>query len=119
MRLKISESKNSKSLYVIRSTYENGKHSSKVVERLGTYDKLKKTHDDPIAWAKEYIRKLNEQEKEEKREVIVRFKQSKHLTKDKQQHFYGAICSYNRYITSQDFLKSAKILLRVINLPMT
>lgn len=89
MRLKISESKNSKSLYVIRSTYENGKHSSKVVERLGTYDELKKTHDDPIAWAKEYIRKLNEQEKEEKREVIVRFKQSKHLTKDKQQHFYG------------------------------
>ena len=89
MRLKISESKNSKSLYVIRSTYENGKHSSKVVERLGTYDELKKTHDDPIAWTKEYIRKLNEQEKEEKREVIVRFKQSKHLTKDKQQHFYG------------------------------
>ena len=36
MRLKISESKNSKSFYVIRSTYKNGKHSSEVVENLGT-----------------------------------------------------------------------------------
>lgn len=60
-----------------------------MVEKLGTYDELKKTHDDPIAWAKEYIRQLNEQDKEEKREVIVRFKQSKHLIKDKQQYFYG------------------------------
>lgn len=89
MRLKISESKNAKSLYVIRSTYVNGKHSSKVVEKLGTYDELKKTHNDPIAWAKEYIKQLTEQEKEKKREVVVRFKQSKHLPKDKQQCFLG------------------------------
>lgn len=89
MRLKISESKNAKSLYVIRSTYINGKHSSKVVEKLGTYDELKKTHDDPITWAKEYIKQLTEQEKEQKREVVVRFKQSKHLPKDKQQCFLG------------------------------
>ena len=45
MRLKISESKNAKSLYVIRSTYVNGKHSSKVVEKLGTYDELKKIYE--------------------------------------------------------------------------
>lgn len=89
MRLKISASKNAKSLYVIRSTYINGKHSSKVVEKLGTYDELKKTHNDPIAWAKEYIKQLTEQEKEQKREVVVRFKQSKHLPKDKQQCFFG------------------------------
>ena len=37
MRLKITKSKNAQSLYVIRSTYENGKHSSKIVEKLGTY----------------------------------------------------------------------------------
>ena len=89
MRLKISESKNAKSLYVIRSTYINGKHSSKVVEKLGTYDELKKTHDDPITWAKEYIKQLTKQEKEQKREVVVRFKQLKHLPKDKQQCFLG------------------------------
>lgn len=63
MRLKITKSKNAQSLYVIRSTYENGKHSSKIVEKLGTYAELSKTHDDPIAWAKQYIKQLNDKEK--------------------------------------------------------
>ena len=66
MRLKISKSKHAQSLYVIRSTYVNGKHSSKVVEKLGTYDELKEITPDPIAWAKEYIQSLNEQEKSSK-----------------------------------------------------
>ena len=48
MRLKISKSKHAQSLYVIRSTYVNGKHSSKVVEKLGTYDELKKLHRIPL-----------------------------------------------------------------------
>ena len=63
MRLKITKSKNAQSLYVIRSTYENGKHSSKIVEKLGTYAELSKIHNDPIAWAKQYIRQLNDKEK--------------------------------------------------------
>ena len=42
MRLHIVESKNSKSLYVIKSVYFNKKRTSKVVEKLGTYDELKK-----------------------------------------------------------------------------
>ena len=70
MRLKISKSKHAQSLYVIRSTYVNGKHSSKVVEKLGTYDELKKLHPDPIAWAKEYIQSLNEQEKAAKTAML-------------------------------------------------
>ena len=36
MRLSVSKSKNSTSLYVIKSTYKNGVRSSKVVEKLGT-----------------------------------------------------------------------------------
>ena len=64
MRLKITESKNAKSLYVIRSTYENGKHSSEIVEKLGTYAEILKKLDgnDPIVWAKAYIKELNEKE---------------------------------------------------------
>ena len=77
MRLKISESKNSKSFYVIRSTYKNGKHSSEVVEKLGTYAELSKIHADPYEWAKQYVAELNEKEKEQKREVIIMRKQSK------------------------------------------
>jgi transposase len=75
MRLKITESKNAKSLYVIRSTYENGKHSSKIVEKLGTYAALseKLNGQDPITWAKAYIADLNEKEKAGKREINVSF----------------------------------------------
>ena len=89
MRLQISKSKNAQSFYVIRSCYINGKHSSKVVEKLGTYEELKKKHDDTVAWAKEYIQQLNELEKEQKREIVIHFKQSKPIPMDKQLQFSG------------------------------
>lgn len=49
MRLSISKSKNSTSLYVIKSTYENGIRSSKIVEKLGTVKELKE-----IKWTRPY-----------------------------------------------------------------
>ena len=36
MRLKITKSKNAQSLYVIKSYRDNGKNTSKIVEKLGT-----------------------------------------------------------------------------------
>lgn len=91
MRLKISESKNSKSLYVIESTYIDGKHSSRVVEKLGTFNELLKMLDgqDPIEWAKEYIKELNIKEKEDKREVIHKYSPTKIIPKNKQRAFNG------------------------------
>ena len=87
MRLKITKSKNAQSLYVIRSTYENGKHSSKIVEKLGTFAELSKIHPDPIAWAKEYIQQLNLEEKASSRKVNVQFIQSQPIAKDSQSSF--------------------------------
>ena len=87
MRLKITKSKNAQSLYVIRSTYENGKHSSKIVEKLGTYAELSKIHTDPIAWAKQYICQLNDKEKEATRKVLLQFSQEKSIPKDFQKSF--------------------------------
>lgn len=87
MRLKITKSKNAQSLYVIRSTYENGKHSSKIVEKLGTFAELSKLHPDPIAWAKEYIQQLNLEEKASSRKVNVQFLQSQPIAKDFQSSF--------------------------------
>lgn len=87
MRLKISKSKNAQSLYVIASTYENGKHSSRIVEKLGTYEQLSKSHDDPVAWAKSYIEELNRLEKEQQREVVVKYRQSKLIPKGEQRRF--------------------------------
>ena len=40
MRLQIVNSKNASSFYVVKSIYENKKRSSKVIEKLGTYDEL-------------------------------------------------------------------------------
>lgn len=52
MRLMISKSKNAKFLYAIKSVYENGKRSTKIVKKLGTLSELEKIHEDPILWAK-------------------------------------------------------------------
>ena len=91
MRLKITESKNAKSLYVIRSTYEKGKHSSQIVEKLGTYAELleKLNGQDPIIWAKAYIADLNEKEKAGKREINISFSPAKPLKKNQQVLFNG------------------------------
>jgi hypothetical protein len=91
MRLKVSKSKNAASLYVIKSTYVNGIHSSKIVEKLGTYDELKEKlgGQDPYDWAKEYIAELNKQEKENKRKVMVPYSPNKLIPKGEQRSFNG------------------------------
>lgn len=76
MRLKVTRSKNSSSLYVIKSTYVKGRHSSKIVEKLGTFAELQEKlgGEDPIAWAKRYIEELNRKEAEGlEPEVTVRY----------------------------------------------
>ncbi len=91
MRLKVSKSKNAASLYVIKSTYINGVHSSKIVEKLGTYDELleKLCGQDPYEWAEEYIAELNKQEKENKRKIMVPYSPNNLIPKDEQRSFNG------------------------------
>ena len=54
------------SLYVIKSINVNGRRSTKIVEKLGTYAQLKEKlgGEDPEEWAKRYIEELNKKEKE-------------------------------------------------------
>lgn len=87
----MSKSQNSTSLYVIKSTYENKKHSSKIVEKLGTISELEKklNGQDPIEWAKDYVEKLNKYEKEVKRNVLVDYSPAKQITKGQQRSFNG------------------------------
>ncbi|OEF97205.1 IS1634 family transposase [Desulfuribacillus alkaliarsenatis] len=91
MRLQIVNSKNAASLYVVKSIYENGKRSSKVVEKLGTVASLEKklNGQDPIEWARKYVEELNRKEKEEKREVLVKYSPSKLINKGEQRSFNG------------------------------
>jgi transposase len=78
-------------LYVIRSTYKNGRNSSERVEKLGTYAELLKklNGQDPIAWAKAYIAELNEKEKAGKREINISFSPAKTMDFNKQVLFNG------------------------------
>ena len=66
MRLQIVHSKNAQSFYVVKSILINGKRSSKVVEKLGTYaDLLKRSNgEDPVTWAQAYVATLTRAEKE-------------------------------------------------------
>lgn len=93
MRLKVTKSRNAASLYVIKSVYNSKtqSNSSKIVEKLGTEAELREKLKgaDPYEWAKEYIRKLNEKEKEQTRKILVPFEQSKIISKDEQHSFNG------------------------------
>ena len=91
MHLGKSKSKNSVSLYVLKSTYEYGFHSTKIVEKLGTTEELAKklNGEDPIEWAKKYIAELNRKEKEEKREIKTSYSTSKKISRNDTRTFNG------------------------------
>jgi len=89
MRLHISKTKNAMSLYMIKSFRDNGINTTKIVKKLGTYQELKKEHDDPIAWANEYIKKCNEQEKQKEAAVLVKYSPVTVIAKDVTNCFNG------------------------------
>lgn len=89
MRLKISKSKNSTSLYVIKTVYVDGKEYTKTIEKLGTIANLEKRLDgqDPIEWAKQHVEELNRKEKEATQDVIIKFSPIKKINKDEHNSF--------------------------------
>ena len=89
MRLSISKSKNSISYYIKKDVTLNGKRTSKIIEKLGTHKYLleKLNGNDPETWAREYVAKLNDQEKENSRTVITKRSPVKLIEKDKQNSF--------------------------------
>lgn len=91
MRLKISRSKNAASFYVTKTVYEDKKERTITVEKLGTEKELleKLNGEDPYVWAKAYVNKLNEQEKQNKRKILVPFVENKVIEKDTQNLFNG------------------------------
>lgn len=93
MRLKVTKSKNSASLYVIKSVYNSKtqSNSSKIVEKLGTETELRKklNGEDPYIWAKNYIKELNQKDKEATREILVKHSPAKQISKNQQRSFNG------------------------------
>ncbi len=89
MRLSISKSKNAILFYIIESTYINKKHSTRIVEKLGTLEdvKIKANGEDPYVWAKNYAIKLTKQDKENKRNIIKYYSQNKLIDRNVRQSF--------------------------------
>lgn len=89
MRLKITKSKNSSSLYIIKDVVINNKRTTKIVEKLGNYEQVKKKAkgEDPYIWAKKYIEELNKKEKEGTRKIIIEKSQIKRIEKNENNLF--------------------------------
>ena len=91
MRLKIVKSKNVNLYYVIKTIYIKGKEKTITVEKLGNDNEISKKSNGqpPLEWAKEYIKKLNQKEKEDKLDIIIKKSTSKLIPKNQQNSFNG------------------------------
>ena len=91
MRIKKTFSKNFEFYYIIKDINRNGKRTTKIVEKLGTINKIKERakNEDPIIWLNNYVNELNKKEKEGTREIIKSFSPNKIIDKDVQRCFNG------------------------------
>jgi len=79
---------------MIKSTYENKKNTSKIVENLGTLAELKEklnlsTEEEVVAWAQRYVKEATIEEKEKHRQIIVSYSPTKQIPYDEQRMYNG------------------------------
>ena len=90
MKLKISRSKNSCSFYVQRTIRrENGSTTTITVEKLGNLDavKTKANGQDPYEWAQDYVNELTRKERDENKEIQIRYRPKTIITKGEQKSY--------------------------------
>ena len=73
MRLSIGHTGTNTHYYVIQSVTRAGKHSSEIIEKLGTAEEIKKKYHckDAEAWARAYVKELNQKQKDTQTKVLV------------------------------------------------
>lgn len=79
MRLSVMKTKTSTLLYVVKSFRDdNGKGTTKIIEKLGTVEDVKRAHpeEDPYEYGRRRAEELTRKEKEERQDVHVRFSPS-------------------------------------------
>jgi len=91
MRIKKTISKNFEFYYIIKDVNRNGKRTTKIVEKLGKIDDIKKraNNQDPMIWLTNYVNDLTLKEKEGTREIIKSYSPTKTINKDTQNSFNG------------------------------
>ena len=93
MNFVIRKTKNKELMYIQRSFRKDGKSTTKNVERLGDLETFMKernmTRDEAIAWGKKRAEELTIRQKEENKEIVVKFYQNQLIDKDIQRSFLG------------------------------
>lgn len=87
MRLSFSRPQRPHTIYVLKSFRDKtGKSTTKRVETLGSEEEIEKKHGCPdgLAWAKEYVARLNEEEKLGKERVTAEFSPTERIVAGKQ-----------------------------------
>ena len=87
MRLTFSRSKRPHTIYVQKSFRDkNGKSTSKKIERLGSEEEIEKKYGCPdgLVWAKEYVARLNEEERLSKEKVKFELSPSERINPGEQ-----------------------------------
>ena len=84
MKVSISKSKNTTIYYLSKSVRVGSKTTTKTVEKIGTYEEIKKICGDmePLDWAKKYAAKRTAEEKSHKQDIIMRYSSSTLIEKD-------------------------------------
>jgi hypothetical protein len=80
----ISKSKNTTIYYLSKSVRVGNKTTTKTIEKIGTYEEIKKICGDmePLDYAKKYAAKRTAEEKAHKQDVIMRYSSSRLIDKN-------------------------------------
>ena len=89
MRVRITNTKNTKQYAIIQDINRNGKRTTKVYENIGNFEKLKLRagDEDPLVWLKNYVAELNKQHKKDSLPVIIQKNPNKIIEKNVQNCF--------------------------------
>ena len=84
MKVSVSKSKNTIIYYLSKSVRVDGRVTTKTIERIGSYDEIKKLCGDmePLEWAKQYAAKRSAEEKASKKDIIIKYSSSSRIEKD-------------------------------------
>ena len=89
MYIKKTKSKNFEHYSIIYNVNLNGKRTSKVYENIGNFEKLKQRagNEDPIEWLNNYVKELNEKQRENSLPIIIQKNPNKIIDKNVQSSF--------------------------------
>ena len=83
MKVSVSKSKNATIYYLSKSVRIDGKVTTKTIEKIGSYDEIKKICGDmePLEWAKQYAAKRSAEERASKKDIIIKYSSSTRIEK--------------------------------------